>query len=136
MKKYVLGLFLTVLSITVNAEVVRFRATSFSLREIPDGSRRWTEWSDLKDSDNILVMDMKTFDLKVYANTRTYTYSLWKLALDEYDEDRDHWLVYDAVDQDGRNPTVSFVTLHSQGDRIQIYVRYRNFQILYNVVKL
>ena len=132
MKKFLVAFFLIVLTtISVSAEVVRFRTTSYTSKQYtPYG---WTEWRPYQDSDMLLTIDFDNDIVTIYS-PKTQVYKIISYEGSGIDYDGDAVAEFRFVDQDRDRGTMRLVQRRS--GKSEIYISFANVSWCYSVVRL
>lgn len=128
MRRILLVVYIMLFAISATSEVYNFQAKGFSERiENNDGSMSdWTEWNSSSvrinyddDKDKIKIYSNETLDFDVYEIQR------------EMDDNGGNVIALSCVDDEGLKCTIDIRNAVSGG--IQLYVRYANFVVAYEV---
>lgn len=130
MKKYLLTFFFISYCAVFSAQVQKFKALSVSSRY--ESKSGWTDWSQAKDTDILMSINIDDNKIKIYSE-KTQIYDIVEYHEKEYDEDGDETIRMYSEDQDGNNCYIDLMKLNSQNGRLQLYVRYKDMNWMYNI---
>ncbi len=115
-------------------QVYKYKSTSLASRtKISDTN--WTSWSDAKDTTVLMTFDLTNDRITIYSKV-TQVYDIAEYEGKTTDKDGDDIYSYYCIDKDGVRCRVKQVKLHSQNERIQLYVFYSDMNWLYNIYVL
>jgi hypothetical protein len=113
------------------SQTYKFKTTGLSVSEKgKDGN--WGNWSDLELTNILVTLDTKKNRIVIYSEVIQVFEIIDYLPAEENDTD----IVYPFTckDTNGEDCTLSFITRKNQQNRKQLYIKYEDRVILYNVV--
>lgn len=114
------------------SQFYKFKTTGLSVSQKVQG--KFGKWSELTPVSIIINLDTKKNRVVIYSEV------IQVFEIIEYlpDEENDSDIVYSFVckDTNGENCTVSFITRKNQDNRKQVYVKYEDRVLAYNIVNL
>ena len=133
MKKFLLALLMVLGVATVaNAQVTKYRATSFSYK-MQQSNGSWTDWSSWESSSVLIVVNTNNDSVQIYSK-ETQEFDILKVVSDWHnDGDGGQQFEVACVDKDGLRCHMRFRKLNS-GD-MQLYVDYSDCMYVYNIVQ-
>ena len=135
MKKFIgLGflVFLLTFGLTANAQLLRYKATSFSVME-KTAKDQWADWSAFEPSTVVIAFDSKKN--RIVINSQEI--QLFKILTfsDPIETKTTSTLILNCVDNDGGGCKIIIVTHKNEDERLQFYVNYDDVRMVYNVYK-
>lgn len=127
MKKFIilLVLLITVTSLSFG-QTTKMRSTSVSFK------KAGFEWTKLAPSNVVITLNSIEKIIIVYSQVNQRFDVIHSQPVSK-DKDGDEIYAFQAIDTDGVTCNVTWMKLNSQGGRMQFYIDYSNFSILYNV---
>lgn len=114
------------------SQVYKFKTTGLSV-SVKDGKGKFGDWSELKSVSIVVNLDTNKNRIVIYSEVIQLFEIIESLPTEENSTD----LVYPFVckDNSGENCTLSFITRKKQDNRMQLYVKYDDRVLAYNIVK-
>lgn len=115
------------------AQVIRYKADSFSVSE-KNSKGKWSDWTKPETSTVVITLDGKK-DRIVVGSKEIQVYTIVKYGektISKYDET----IPLECADLDGRPCTIFFITRKNQNNRRQFYISLKNMRIVYNVAEI
>lgn len=112
------------------AQVIKKKAVYFTFRILESGV--WSDWEEFVSSDVLIVVDATENRIKIFSKEEQ-VYDVISSEEPYIDKDGDEFIEFTCIDNEGLRCTVVFSTIYSKGGFEQVYVRYSNFQFVYNV---
>lgn len=132
MKKLLTLLLAVLISVSVSAEIMKFRTTAFATKQI-DSYGYWQGWSDWESSNLLITLNTNTDDVYIYSSKlQHYHITSYQGTKTETDGSKQSYLKF--YDQDGDNGTMR-LRVESSGSS-QIYVEFANVMWVYNVKRI
>jgi hypothetical protein len=113
------------------SQTYKFKTTGLSVSEkLKDG--KWGKWSDLELTNILITLDTKKNRIVIYSEVIQLFEIVDYLPAEENETD----IVYPFTckDTNGEDCTLSFITRKNQENRKQLYIKYEDRVIVYNVV--
>ena len=132
MKKIFLSLIVLLLSFISNAQSVLKIRTSHTSEKHTDYYGNWTEWSDWKEANILIVVDSQQDRITIYSET-TQTFDIIQDEGESLSDRGDPTLNYYCVDENGTKCRIRIVKRTSG---TQIYVDYSNLILCYNLKRI
>jgi len=134
MNKLKIGFLLLFLFFGLNqgfSQTYKFKTTGLSV-SAKEGKGKFGNWSDLKPVSIVITLDTKKNRIVIYSEAIQLFEIVEYLPTEENSTD----LVYLFVckDNNGENCTLSFITRKNQDNRKQLYVKYEDRVLAYNIV--
>lgn len=109
----------------------KFKTTGLSV-SAKEANGKFGNWSELKPVSIVINLDTKKNRIVIYSEVIQLFDIVDSLPTEENKTD----LVYPFVckDNNGEDCTLSFITRKNQGNRQQLYVKYENRVLAYNIV--
>ncbi len=130
--KSIIVLFFIFLGIQQSySQKYKFMATGFSvLEKEPSGS--WGKWSDLKESNVMIVLDTDKNRIVVYSQE----IQLFEIVNYEQKQENDNEEIHPFLcqDNDGEKFSISIIKRKNQGNRKQLYIKHPNVVVVYNII--
>jgi hypothetical protein len=130
----ILAFMFTTSSTSVFGQVYKLRSTSLSSRNSIN-DYKWTEWSDAIECNVLITFDLTDDRITIYSKV-TQVYDIAEYEGKTTDNDGDDLYSYYCIDKDGIKCRVKWMKLHSQNERMQMYVYYNDMNWLYNIYSL
>lgn len=135
MDKLKTGFILLFLFFGVNhgfSQVYKFKTTGLSV-SVKDGKGKFGDWTELKSVSIVVNLDTNKNRIVIYSEVIQLFEIIESLPAEENNTD----LIYPFVckDNSGENCTLSFITRKNQDNRMQLYVKYDDRVLAYNIVK-
>ncbi len=113
------------------SQAYKFKTTGLSV-SAKEANGKFSNWSDLKPVSIIINLDTKKNRIVIYSEAIQLFDIVEYLPTEENDTD----LIYPFVckDNNGEECTLSFITRKKQDNRKQLYVKYANRVLAYNIV--
>jgi len=123
-------IFFMALSISSYADIMKFKAHSFSFRERDEDTYEWMSWADWQDDNSLIVFDESTDVITIYGKHKE------RLDAIDYesefeDDDQGHNIPITCIDSNGEE--CRFVVRRTKDKSIQLYFRYSDRQCVYSV---
>jgi hypothetical protein len=115
--------------IFVFGQVIKYRITNFSIKM---ENLDWIEW---KECDMLLVMNLDHKRITIYTD-EIQNLDIVKTSNSFQDSDGDTNFKLNCVDNKGKNCTVTYCICESLNGLNQLYIKWDNFTIAYNIRKL
>ncbi|MFY7665559.1 hypothetical protein [Flavobacterium sp.] len=129
MRKFCL-LFLLCLPTLLQAQVYRFKATSFSITERLDNDS-WSDWTPFEESTVVITLDGKKERITI-ASKEIQVFEIMEYA-EKIETDEDIIIGFRCANLDGAQVEIDIITRKKQNNRKQIYVNYSDVRYVYNV---
>ena len=109
----------------------KFKTTALSV-SVKEVNNKFGNWSELKPVSIVINLDTKKNRIVIYSEVIQVFDIVEYLPTEENDKD----LIYPFVckDNSGEDCTLSFITRKSQDNRKQLYVKYEDRVLAYNIV--
>ncbi len=109
----------------------KFKTTGLSV-SVKEGNKKFGNWSELKPVSIVINLDTKKNRIVIYSEVIQVFDIIEYLPTEENNKD----LIYPFVckDNNGEECTLSFITRKSQDNRKQLYVKYEDRVLAYNIV--
>lgn len=121
-------------STSIFGQVYKLKSTILSSRTKNNDSN-WTGWSEPKEVGVLITFDLTNDRITIYSKV-TQVYDIAEYEGKTTDKDGDDILSYFCIDKDGSKCRVKWYKLHSQKERMQLYVYYDDMNWLYNIYSL
>lgn len=131
MIKKLLLLFFFAASCFAFAQVKKFTAVGLSSRNVQNG--QWTEWKAFETVDILASLNLEANKIKIYSR-ETQEYDIISCDEKETDEDGDEYYRMFCEDKDGLNCHIDLYVLNGNDQRLQLYIRYNDFEFVYDLV--
>ncbi|MDR6843657.1 hypothetical protein [Flavobacterium granuli] len=136
MGKLKIGFLLLFLFLGLNfgfSQNYKFKTTGLSV-SVKEGNGKFSNWSELKPVSIIVNLDTNKNRIVIYSEVIQLFEIIEFLPAEESSND----LVYPFVckDNSGEDCTLSFITRKNQDNRKQLYVKYEDRVLAYNIVVL
>ncbi|WP_281226355.1 hypothetical protein [Flavobacterium aquiphilum] len=136
MNKLKTGFILFLLFFGVNqgfSQVYKFKTTGLSV-STKDKNEKFSDWTEVKSVNMVVNLDTNKNRIVIYSEVIQLFEIVDYLPTEENTSD----LVYPFVckDNGGENCTLSFITRKKQDNRMQLYVKYMDRVLAYNIIKL
>ncbi|WP_034893241.1 hypothetical protein [Gillisia sp. Hel_I_29] len=129
MKKLNLILLLLFISFSSFSQgVAKLRTESISIKFQNDNGT-WKDWTDWKNADVLAIMDEDGKKLTLYTDPKE-VYEIIKMTQEITDEGENILKMF-CVDNDGIECNIRLQ--HNNGENLQLYIKYSNVIIAYNV---
>ncbi|WP_395054950.1 hypothetical protein [Flavobacterium sp.] len=135
MHKTIFILLFILFNLNSYSQIIKCKTTGFASRSKNEISEIWTEWSDFKEVEILLIIDPDNDRIKIFSK-EDQVYDIIKSYESEIDQDGDKTIKWLCVNEDGIKCIVRLVKLYSQEGRSQIYVDFEDFMYVYNIYKL
>lgn len=131
LRKIVLLLFLFLGLNQGFGQVYKFKTTGLSV-SVKENNGKFGKWSELKPVDIVVNLDTNKQRIVIYSEVIQLFEIVESLPAEESNTD----LIYPFVckDNSGENCTLSFITRKNQENRKQLYVKYEDRVLAYNIV--
>lgn len=115
------------------SQVYKFKTTALSV-SAKEGKGKFGNWSELKPVSILINLDTKKNRVAIYSEAIQLFEIVEYIPTEETDTD----LIYSFVckDNNGEDCTLSYITRKNQDNRKQLYVKYENRVLAYNIVFL
>lgn len=128
--RLILVSFFVLFAFSSQAQVYRFKASSFSVLEKQQNGK-WGKWSEATPSNIVITLDGNKDRIIIDSSEQQL------FRIDAYREkissDTDDIVSFDCRDNDGSLCTIQIVTRKNQDNRKQIYVNYHDVKFVYNI---
>ena len=131
MKKFILTLIFSFITLAVCAQTLNFRTTSYTYKEY--GYYGWSNWKPYQSSDMLVTMDL-TNDIVTIYSPRIQRYAIYSYNGTYVDGDGDQISKYSFIDQDGDRGQMRLVI--RRNGTSELYIDFSNIIWTYRVVKL
>lgn len=128
----VLFIFLSQLTL---GQVVKFKSTGLAITAKDDITQEWTDWSEMKPTEVLIVLDVDNDRFKIYSKVEQ-TYDVIGSEEPITDSDGDLTLKFICINEDGLKCTVRLVTLYSQNNQEQLYIDFGDTKFVYDIYAL
>lgn len=119
------------ISMTVSAQVINFRTTSYTSKEYtPYG---WTNWRPYQNSNMLLTIDIDSDLITIYS-PRTQYYKIIEYDGAYIDKDRDETIRFKFIDQDGDRGTIRL--MQRRNGKSEVYIQFPNVMWVYSIIRL
>lgn len=134
MNKLKTGFILLLLFFGVNqgfSQVYKFKTTGLSV-SVKEANGKFGDWTELKSVKIVVNLDTNKNRIVIYSEAIQLFEIVEYLPTEENSSD----LIYPFVckDNNGENCTLSFITRKKQDNRKQLYVKYDDRVLAYNIV--
>jgi hypothetical protein len=134
MNKFKVGFLLLFLFLSFNygfSQTYKFKTTGLSV-SAKEANGKFGNWSELKPVSIVVNLDPQKNRIVIYSEVIQLFDIVEYLPTEENKTD----LIYPFVckDNNGENCTLSFITRKSQDNRKQLYVKYEDRVLAYNIV--
>jgi hypothetical protein len=134
MNKIKIGFLLAFLFLVFNqgySQNYKFKTTGLSI-SAKDANGKFGGWSDLKLVNIVINLDTKKNRIVIYSEAIQLFEIVEYLPTEENDTD----IVYPFTckDNNGEDCTISFITRKNQENRKQLYIKYEDRVLVYNIV--
>lgn len=130
MKKFILLIAICLAAISVSAETLTFRTTSYTFKS--KSVYGWSDWSPFQLSDMTLTINLDTDIVTIYSPKRQ-VYKIYEYSGSYVDNDGEQSVVFRFRDQDGDYGTMRLM-IRNDG-RSEIYIQFANVVWVYTVVR-
>lgn len=115
------------------SQTYKFKTTGLSV-SAKGANGKFSNWSELKPVSIVINLDTKKNRIVIYSEVIQLFDIIESLPAEENKTD----LIYPFVckDNNGENSTLSFITRKNQENRMQLYVKYEDRVLAYNIVNL
>ena len=115
------------------SQVYKFKTTGLSV-SVKEGKGKFGSWSELKPVSIVINLDTKKNRVAIYSEAIQLFEIVEYIPTEENETD----LIYSFVckDNNGEDCTLSYITRKNQDNRKQLYVKYENRVLAYNIVNL
>ena len=134
MTKIKLILILVFLALGVNqsyGQTYKFKTSGLSVME-KDQKGNWGKWSDLSLVNILVKLDTDKSRIVVYSEIIQLFEIIDYIPLEENETDSIY--AFTGKDNNGEDCTLSFITRKNQDNRKQLYVKYEDRVLAYNIV--
>jgi len=113
------------------SQVFKFKTTALSV-SAKDEKGRFGDWSEFKPVSILINLDTKKSRIVIYSEAIQLFEIIENLPAEESATD----IIYSFVckDNNGEDSTLSFITRKNQNNRQQLYVKYENRVLAYNII--
>ncbi len=133
MRKLMLALLMILSLQAVDAQVKKYRATSYSYKTYSYTYDVWTSWSDWYSCNINVYLNLNTDVITIYSN-KTQVYKVYTSS-DAYRDDNGGTQVkFTVIDQDGDKGTVRLRV--TDDGKSQLYVDFADIMWVYNITFL
>jgi hypothetical protein len=129
MKKLFLSLIVLLLSFVSNAQSVLKVRTTHSCEKHTDYYGNWTDWSEWKEANILIVVDSQQDRITIYTET-TQTFDIIENEGQSLSDKGDPTFNYYCVDENGTKCRIRIVKRTSGN---QIYADYSNLILCFNI---
>jgi hypothetical protein len=134
MNKVKIGFFLVFIFLVFNqgySQTYKFKTTGLSV-SVKEEKGKFGEWSELKLVNIVINLDTNKNRIVIYSEAIQLFEIVEYLPAEENDSD----IVYPFVckDNNGEDCTISFITRKNQENRKQLYIKYEDRVLVYNIV--
>lgn len=130
--KTVLVIFLLVLGINHSfGQVYKFKTTGLSI-SVKEANGKFGDWSAIKPVSIVVNLDTNKNRIAIYSEVIQLFEIIEYLPTEENSTDLNYPFV--CKDNSGENCTLSFITRKNQDNRKQLYVKYIDRVLVYNIV--
>jgi hypothetical protein len=134
MNKLKIGFILMFLFFGLNqgfSQSYKFKTTGLSI-SVKGDKGKFGDWSELKKVDILVNLDTKKNRVVIYSEV----IQLFEIVEFLPEEDTNTDVIYSFVckDNGGEDCTISFITRKNQDNRKQLYVKYEDRVLVYNIV--
>jgi hypothetical protein len=113
------------------SQVYKFKTTALSV-SVKEGKGKFGDWSELKPVSILINLDTKKSRIAIYSEAIQLFEIIENIPAEESTTD----IIYSFVckDNNGEDCTLSFITRKKQDNRQQLYVKYENRVLAYNII--
>ncbi|TRX37444.1 hypothetical protein FNW52_05640 [Flavobacterium sp. ZT3R18] len=134
MNKVKIGIVFVFLFLVFNqgySQTYKFKTTGLSVSE-KEGNGKFGAWSDLKLVNIVINLDTTKNRIVIYSEAIQLFEIVEYFPVEENDTD----IVYPFIckDNNGEDCTISFITRKNQENRKQLYIKYEDRVLVYNIV--
>jgi hypothetical protein len=136
MNRVKIGVLLVFLFLVFNqgySQAYKFKTTGLSV-SVKGANGKFGDWSDLKLVNILINLDTNKNRFVIYSEVIQLFEIVEYLAAEENETD----VVYPFIckDNNGEDCTISFITRKNQENRKQLYIKYEDRVLVYNVVNI
>lgn len=131
MKKILLALLFSIISLTTFSQVINFETTSYTYKTYNGYS--WSKWAPYQSSSMLLTMDLDR-DLIIIYSPKTQIYKILDYSGAYTDNDGDATLKFRFIDGDGDYGTMRLMQRRS--GKSEVYIQFANVIWVYSVRRL
>ena len=113
------------------SQVYQFKTTALSVA-VKEGKDKFGDWSELKPVAILVNLDTKKNRIAIYSEAIQLFEIVENIPTQENSTDISY--SFECKDNNGEDCTLSFITRKNQGNRQQLYVKYENRVLAYNIV--
>ena len=128
----ILVILLLVNAVNMSAQILRYKATSFSVLE-KTSKNNWGDWSEFEPSTVVIVVDAKKSRI-VFNSREIQLFKIMSFGEPIVSKNAET-LILNCIDNDRGSCTIIIVTKKNEDDRVQFYVNYDDVKMVYNVYK-
>lgn len=131
MKKILIMMLLSIVSLTSFAQIINFETTSYTSKQLT--SRGWTNWKPQQRSSMLLTIDLSRDVVTIYS-PRIQVYRVVDCSDAYIDRDGDTVMELKFIDQDGDRGTMRL--LQRRSGKSEVYVCFSNIIWVYTVIRI
>ena len=127
-----LATFLFMLPSSVNAQILRYKASSFSVME-KVAKDKWSDWSNFEPSTVMIAIDSKKSRI-VVSSQEIQLFKIMSFGEPIINKNTET-LILNCLDNDRGSCSIIIITHKDEEDRVQFYINYQDVKMVYNVYK-
>ena len=124
--------FLLLFSSNVSAQILRYKASSFSVME-KIAKDKWGDWSDFEPSTVMISIDSKKSRI-VVSSQEIQLFKIMSFG-EPIKNKNTETLILNCLDNDRGSCSIIIITHKDEDDRVQFYINYQDVKMVYNVYK-
>lgn len=132
MKTYLFTLILCVFTLLSNAQDFEGKITHWTIKTYNDSTQSFDQWRDWKPKEGLISVNFDTDIIKVFSDISS-KYKITNL-IEQIQLEEGAIYKFTAIDEDTDECYIDIVRFDNY--RFHIYIKYNNFQVLYQIVPL
>lgn len=129
---YILITLLCFITLNLSAQILRYKATSFSVME-KIAKNKWGEWSDFEPSTVVIAVDSNKSRI-IFNSQEIQLFKIMSFG-EPIKSKNSETLVLNCLDNDRGSCSIIIITHKNEDDRVQFYINYDDLKMVYNVYK-
>ncbi len=130
--KHLYILLFVLISAFSQAQTIKHRATHQAFKTSDVITEKFGQWSEWEKTDVIVIIDVKWQTLTIYDSPKKIYNILEEIEQREFTDKST--IVFDALDENNTKCVVELV--HYETGKNQLYIRWSNFQLVYQIIRL
>ena len=130
--KHLYILLFVLISAFSQAQTIKHKATHQAFRTSDVFTEKFGKWSDWEKTDVIIIIDVKLGTLAIYESPKKIYLILGEIEQKEFTDKST--IVFDALDENNTKCIVELV--HYNTNKNQLYIRWSNFHLVYEIIRL